>query len=53
MIESNVIAGAQKHEAGKPLVYGQSITDACLGFEETLPLLEQFAAAVRRRRANA
>lgn len=50
MIESNLVAGAQKHEAGKPLTYGQSITDACLGFEETLPLLEKFAAAVRQRR---
>ncbi|MBI2514231.1 MAG: 3-deoxy-7-phosphoheptulonate synthase [Opitutae bacterium] len=53
MIESNLVAGAQKHEAGKPLVYGQSITDACLGFDETLPLLEQFAAAVRQRRERA
>jgi 3-deoxy-7-phosphoheptulonate synthase len=52
MIESNLVAGAQKHETGKPLVYGQSITDACLGFDETLPLLEQFAAAVVQRRAR-
>ncbi len=51
MIESNLVAGAQKHEAGKPLIYGQSITDACLSFDETLPLLKQFAAAVVQRRA--
>jgi 3-deoxy-7-phosphoheptulonate synthase len=52
MIESNLIAGAQKHEAGKALTYGQSITDACLGFDETLPLLEQFATAVVQRRSR-
>ncbi|WP_415909759.1 3-deoxy-7-phosphoheptulonate synthase [Oleiharenicola sp. Vm1] len=52
MLESNLVAGAQKHEPGKPLVYGQSITDACLGFDETLPLLEQFAAAVVARRSR-
>ncbi|MBX3736877.1 MAG: 3-deoxy-7-phosphoheptulonate synthase [Candidatus Didemnitutus sp.] len=52
MIESNLVAGAQKHEAGKPLTYGQSITDACLGFDETVPLLEQLAAAVGQRRAH-
>ena len=37
MIESNLIAGAQNLVPGKPLVYGQSITDACLGWDETLP----------------
>jgi 3-deoxy-7-phosphoheptulonate synthase len=47
MIESNLVAGAQKLEKGKPLAYGQSITDACIGWEETLPLLREFAAAVR------
>lgn len=52
MIESNLVGGAQKHEPGKPLVYGQSITDACLGFDETLPLLERFAAAVGQRRTR-
>jgi len=52
MIESNLVAGAQKHEAGKPLTYGQSITDACLGFAETLPLFERLAAAVGQRRTR-
>jgi 3-deoxy-7-phosphoheptulonate synthase len=47
MLESNLIAGAQKLVAGKPLVYGQSITDACIGWEETLPLLQELASAVR------
>jgi 3-deoxy-7-phosphoheptulonate synthase len=32
------------------LTYGQSITDACLSLADTLPLLEQLAVAVRRRR---
>ena len=35
---------------GKELVYGQSITDACIGWEETVPLLQEFADAVRARR---
>jgi 3-deoxy-7-phosphoheptulonate synthase len=50
MLESNLIAGAQKHEAGQPLTYGQSITDACLGFTETVPVLEELAAAAATRR---
>ena len=52
MLESNLVAGAQKHETGRPLTYGQSITDACLGFAETVPVLEQLAAAVAARRAR-
>ena len=35
MIESNLVAGAQKLVPGKPLVYGQSITDACIDWTET------------------
>jgi 3-deoxy-7-phosphoheptulonate synthase len=50
MLESHLVAGAQKHEAGKPLVYGQSITDACLSFDETVPVLEKLAQAVAARR---
>ncbi len=49
MLESNLVAGAQKPMPGKPLVYGQSITDACMGWDETLPLLRELAAAVRAR----
>jgi 3-deoxy-7-phosphoheptulonate synthase len=49
MIESNLVAGAQKLIPGKPLVYGQSITDPCLAWNETLPLLRELAAAVRSR----
>src|SRR5215472_17223772 len=50
MIESNLVAGAQKLAAGKPLVYGQSITDACIAWPETHGLLGELAAAVRVRR---
>lgn len=51
MIESNLVAGAQKLVAGHPLVYGQSITDACIGWEETLMLLRELATAVRSARS--
>ncbi|HWS96162.1 MAG TPA: 3-deoxy-7-phosphoheptulonate synthase, partial [Candidatus Methylomirabilis sp.] len=47
MLESNLVAGAQKLVAGQPLVYGQSITDACLAWDETAVLLGEVAAAVR------
>jgi 3-deoxy-7-phosphoheptulonate synthase len=50
MLESNLVAGAQKHVAGQPLVYGQSITDACLSWEQTHPLLWELAAAVKQGR---
>lgn len=50
MLESNLVAGAQKLVEGKPLVYGQSITDACIGWDETAGLLRALAAAVRKGR---
>jgi 3-deoxy-7-phosphoheptulonate synthase len=50
MIESNLVAGAQKLVPGEPLVYGQSITDGCIDWKETHGLLEELAAAVRARR---
>lgn len=43
MLESNLVEGNQKLN-DKPLKYGQSITDACLGFDDTADLLRQFAA---------
>jgi 3-deoxy-7-phosphoheptulonate synthase len=46
MIESNLVAGAQTLVPGKPLVYGQSITDACIDWNETHGLLRELAAAV-------
>jgi 3-deoxy-7-phosphoheptulonate synthase len=50
MIESNLVAGAQKLLKGRPLVYGQSITDACIGWDETIQLLRELAAVVRTAR---
>ena len=50
MLESNLVAGAQKLVPGEPLVYGQSITDGCMGWEQTLELLGELAAAVRTGR---
>ena len=49
MIESNLVAGAQKLVKGKPLVYGQSITDGCIDWTETHELLKELAGAVRSR----
>ena len=51
MLESNLLAGAQKLEPGKPLVYGQSITDACIGWDQTLELLRELAQAKRKQLA--
>jgi 3-deoxy-7-phosphoheptulonate synthase len=50
MIESNLVAGAQKLATGQPLKYGQSITDGCIDWAETGGLLEELAVAVRARR---
>ena len=47
MIESNLSEGRQDWSPGKDLQYGISITDACIGFEETDGLLRELAAAVR------
>jgi 3-deoxy-7-phosphoheptulonate synthase len=50
MLESNLVAGAQTLVPGKPLVYGRSITDACIDWEETHALLTELAEAVRSAR---
>ena len=50
MLESHLVEGNQKHEPGKSLVYGQSITDACISWQTTAPLLDELAAAARQRR---
>lgn len=50
MLESNLVAGAQALVPGKPLVYGQSITDGCIDWKETHGLLGELAAAVRSGR---
>jgi len=53
MLESNLVAGAQKLDvsAHARLVYGQSVTDACMGWDATTEALAGLAAGVRRRRA--
>ncbi|MCB9731542.1 MAG: 3-deoxy-7-phosphoheptulonate synthase [Deltaproteobacteria bacterium] len=53
MIESHLVGGRQDHRPEVPLTYGQSITDACLAWEDTVPVLERLAEAVRARRAQA
>jgi 3-deoxy-7-phosphoheptulonate synthase len=50
MLESHLVAGRQDPSSGKPLVYGQSITDACIDFATTERVLERLASAQRRSR---
>ncbi|EJL87433.1 phospho-2-dehydro-3-deoxyheptonate aldolase [Polaromonas sp. CF318] len=56
MVESHLNAGAQKFTPGKDdakaLDYGKSITDACLGWNDSMDVLEILSAAVLKRRAN-
>ncbi len=52
MLESNLTGGRQDLEASRPLTYGQSITDACVSWDETLPLFYLLAEAVDRRRQH-
>ncbi len=51
MLESHLVAGTQSVKPDVPLTYGQSITDACLAFDETVPVLEDLARAARARRS--
>jgi len=57
MIESHLVAGAQKFTPGKEspcaLAYGQSVTDACLGWDDSLATLGELSAAVEARRSRA
>lgn len=54
MVESNLIAGRQNIQADRSqLQYGQSITDACIGWEDTETVLAQLSAGVVARRASA
>ncbi len=52
MIESHLKAGRQELLPGQPLVYGQSVTDGCLGWEESVVMLERLAEAVQKRRSK-
>ncbi|KAH9854751.1 3-deoxy-7-phosphoheptulonate synthase [Lenzites betulinus] len=53
MIESNIVEGRQDIPASGPagLKYGQSVTDACISWEQTVPALERLREGVRGRRA--
>jgi len=53
MVESHLQAGRQDLFPGKELVYGQSITDACIGWEDSRALLDVLADVVRQRRLKA
>lgn len=50
MVESHLKSGRQDQVEGEPLTYGKSITDACLGWDDTVQLLNSLAKAVQKRR---
>jgi 3-deoxy-7-phosphoheptulonate synthase len=50
MVESHLVEGRQELKPGKPLEFGQSITDPCLGWDDSVKLLDTLAQAVRKRR---
>ena len=50
MIESNLVEGNQPLEGNPNLTYGQSITDGCIGWEDTVKAIDKLAKAVRARR---
>jgi 3-deoxy-7-phosphoheptulonate synthase len=51
MIESHLLPGRQDLKSGVPLTYGQSVTDSCIGWDETVELLNLLAEAVKTRRS--
>jgi 3-deoxy-7-phosphoheptulonate synthase len=53
MIESFLVAGRQEIGERSSMTFGQSVTDGCLGWDTTVPVLEGLARAVRERRARA
>ncbi|MEY4760748.1 MAG: hypothetical protein RLZZ200_604 [Pseudomonadota bacterium] len=52
MVESHLVAGRQDITPGQELAYGQSVTDGCIGWEDSVAVLERLARAVRERRAR-
>ena len=50
MVESHLVEGRQELESASTLVFGQSITDGCLGWDDSRAVLETLARAVKRRR---
>jgi 3-deoxy-7-phosphoheptulonate synthase len=53
MIESHLVGGRQDLVPGKPLTYGQSITDGCIDWETSLSCLRRLAVAARKRMRGA
>ncbi|PMS20825.1 3-deoxy-7-phosphoheptulonate synthase [Trinickia dabaoshanensis] len=52
MLESFLVEGRQDIVPGRPLVFGQSVTDACLGWNDTAQVIEQLSAAIAARRRS-
>jgi 3-deoxy-7-phosphoheptulonate synthase len=52
MLESHLVAGNQRVVSGQPLTYGQSITDACMAWEDTAALLTELSDSVKSRRTT-
>ena len=52
MIESFLVAGRQEIGDRAQMTFGQSVTDGCLGWDTTVPVLEELADSVRKRRAR-
>ena len=52
MVESHLVEGRQNLTPEKPLEYGKSITDACIGWDDSLALLDTLAKGVRERRLH-
>jgi 3-deoxy-7-phosphoheptulonate synthase len=50
MLESFLVGGRQNNDPGADLTYGQSITDACMSWDVTVPVIEGVADSVRQRR---
>ncbi len=53
MVESHLVEGRQELSPGKALQYGQSVTDPCLGWKDSIEVLETLAGAVKERRKRA
>ncbi len=51
MLEGHLVGGSQGIAAADSMTYGQSVTDACLSWDETVPVLDLLADAVRQRRS--
>ena len=50
MVESHLVSGRQEFKIGQKLKYGQSITDGCIGWDDSTDLLESLARSVSNRR---